>query len=311
MTDSSLHTHPRMKKVLHGHDAVEARLRTAFDQETMHHAWLLSGPKGIGKATLAYDFARYVLAKQEDPERVSYQIEAGSHPSLMVLDIESEESSTKAITVDAVRRINDFLHLTPSNKSWRIVIIDSADDLNRNAANALLKMLEEPSAKVLFLLISHSSGKLLPTLKSRCRKLDIRALPEALIREVVGKELLPEIIAIAAGSPGRAMELASQEGEELYRQVKRFCSEGTKNEEFLKFSEPLISEKNRETYQLVKGLILDITAYAAISNASSSDAAEQAVVWQKLTELFDKEIRLNLDRKTVLMSAFAMIAGEA
>ncbi len=311
MMDSALHTHPRMKKVLQGHAAAEARLRTAFDQETMHHAWLLSGPKGIGKATLAFDFARYVFAKQEDPERVCHQVEAGSHPSLMVLDIESEESSTKAITVDAVRRINDFLHLTPSNKSWRIVIIDSADDLNRNAANALLKMLEEPPAKVLFLLVSHSSGKLLPTLKSRCRKLDIRALPEALVREIVGKDLSPEIISIASGSPGRAMELSSEEGEKLCKQIKNFCTEGTKNESFLAFSEPLIAEKNRETYQLVKDLILDMTAHTALANPSSYNAAEQAEVWQKLTELFDKEIRLNLDRKTVLMSAFAMIAGEA
>ncbi len=181
--------HPRDTRRLFGQEDAERTLLQAFSGGRMHHAWLLCGRAGIGKATLAYRLARHVLASAEDRDPSSLEVDpetaaarqvaALSHPGLLVLrrpyDVRSKRLST-GIPVDEVRRLKSFLGLTAADDAWRVVIVDSADDLSPNAANALLKSLEEPPRRAVFVLISSEPSSLLPTIRSRCRRLNMRPL---------------------------------------------------------------------------------------------------------------------------------------
>ena len=190
--------HPRETRRLFGQEDAERTLLQAFSGGRMHHAWLLCGRTGIGKATLAYRFARHVLARAEerdasslevDPEiAAARQVAALSHPGLLVLrrpyDVRSKRLST-GIPVDEVRRLKSFLGLTAGDDAWRVIVVDSADDLNPNAANALLKSLEEPPRRAVFVLISSEPSSLLPTIRSRCRRLNMRPLNRADLRRAM------------------------------------------------------------------------------------------------------------------------------
>src|SRR6478735_5441874 len=189
--------HPRETRALFGHEAMEGELAQAFAGGRMHHAWLLAGREGIGKATLAYRLARHVLARPEErdpagqslevaPETpAARQIRALSHPGLLLLrrpyDMRSKRIAA-SIPVDEVRRLKSFLGLTAGEGSWRVVIVDAADELNLNAANALLKSLEEPPTRGLFLLVASEPSRLLPTVRSRCRRLELAPLSGEALR---------------------------------------------------------------------------------------------------------------------------------
>lgn len=242
--------HPRDVHAVFGHEAAEAALRSAFDGGRMHHGWLLTGPEGIGKATLAYAFARYVLASVADrttaePGRLAIgaqttaarQISARSHPGLLVIrrtaDAKTKRMST-VIRVEEVRRLKAFLQLTAAEGGWRVVLVDPADDLNPNAANALLKSLEEPPVRTLFLLVTAQPGALLPTILSRCRRLDLAALPPHALQAAVAQALahasephdLPDgaderlrLMALSQGSARRMLELSQAGGLVLYERL--------------------------------------------------------------------------------------------
>ena len=166
-------------------------LAEAFASGRMHHAWLLAGRAGIGKATLAYRLARHVLARPDERDHsgkslevptdsaAARQVAALSHPGLLVLRRPYDTKSKRfvsAIPVDEVRRLKSFLGLTSGENAWRVVIVDTADELNLNAANALLKSLEEPPRRALFMLVASEPSGLLPTIRSRCRRLDLQPL---------------------------------------------------------------------------------------------------------------------------------------
>ncbi|MEM0943982.1 MAG: DNA polymerase III subunit delta', partial [Pseudomonadota bacterium] len=190
--------HPRETVRLIGQAAAEAAFLAAWGEGRLHHAWLLRGPEGIGKATLAYRIARAILAEGpgEDPGLfggptvpetlevpahcpIGARIRAGSEPRLSVLRLGLNERTGKPraqIVVDDVRAVKSFLQLSAADGGWRAVIIDPGDALNRSAANAILKFLEEPPARTLILLVSHAPGGLLPTIRSRCRTLDLAPL---------------------------------------------------------------------------------------------------------------------------------------
>lgn len=213
-----------------GQDRAVGQFSDAWKRRALHHAWLLSGPKGVGKATFAREAATRVLADAAGPpidapglgtpedHRIAKLVEAGSHPDLRWLErLVNDKTNNLArnITVDQVRSLGDLFDLTPALSPWRVVVIDSIDDLEKSAANALLKMLEEPPASTIFFLVSHSPGRLLPTVRSRCRRLDFQSLDDDAMTSILAKAL-PEqkdferarVIAAAGGSAGRAIALA-------------------------------------------------------------------------------------------------------
>ncbi len=237
---------PQNVSFLLGHEASEKILLEAFRSKRMPHAWLIAGPRGIGKATLAYRFARFIISQGgaggggglfgDSPDSLDVpregpvfrQIAQGAHPNLRVLERREDDKGRlrKVITVPDVRRCISFLQMTAAGGNWRVIIVDAADDLNQSSANALLKMLEEPPSKSLLLLVSHRVGSLLPTIRSRCCRLLLAPLDQDSLLQLIARQLpdLPseerQILArLAEGAPGRALELAANAGSELYREM--------------------------------------------------------------------------------------------
>ncbi|MDX2232923.1 MAG: DNA polymerase III subunit delta' [Hyphomonadaceae bacterium] len=216
--------HPRDTYAFQGHEYVEAILADALGGARLHHAWLITGPKGVGKATLAYRFARVALgAKVAGPrpldvngqDPVARRVAALSHGDLFVLrrSLNERGKPRSEIGVDDARGLGGFFSLKSGEGGMRVAIVDAADDLNRNAANALLKTLEEPPPRTVLLLISHAPGGLLPTIRSRCRRLDLRPISADLVRSTVsgatGSAPDEAAVRFAAGRPGRAIALAA------------------------------------------------------------------------------------------------------
>ena len=226
--------HPAANVHLYGHEAAEAFLAASYRSGKGHHAVLIEGPEGIGKATLAFRFANHVLSHpvpseapaalaEPDPAAPAFrQIVAGASHNLLhitrPLDVKTGKIKT-AITVDEVRRAGKFFSQTTGTDSWRIVIVDPADDMNRNAANAILKMLEEPPRRSLFLVLSHAPGRLLPTIRSRCMPLVLRPLADAALRQAlqglslaIAPALETKLMAAAGGSVSQAIKLVNYGG---------------------------------------------------------------------------------------------------
>ena len=213
-----------------GQDKAVDAFASAWATRKLHHAWLLAGPKGVGKASFAHAAARRVLADAagpasglpglatDDAHPMVKLVEAGSHPDMRRLErLVNEKTGNLArnISVDQVRGLCELFDLSPAMSDWRVVIIDSVDELEASGANALLKMLEEPPPNSLFFLVSHAPGRLLPTIRSRCRRLDFQALDDdamTSILEIQAPEVSPaeraKIIAMAGGSGGRALAFA-------------------------------------------------------------------------------------------------------
>lgn len=221
---------PRDRHVLFGQDEPAGALRAAASAGRLHHAWLLGGPEGVGKATLAYRFARWLLAPESerivggdglavDPQgRTARQVSAGSHPNLVVLERlapDGGKAPPRTISVDTVRRSLAFFGTTSADGGHRICIVDPVEDLTLNGANALLKTVEEPPAGALILLVSHRPQQVLPTIRSRCRKLALSALrPDDVERALatlggamVDGPARAKAAATADGSVGQAVAL--------------------------------------------------------------------------------------------------------
>ncbi|WP_028749321.1 DNA polymerase III subunit delta' [Rhizobium mesoamericanum] len=225
---------PAENMKLFGHKQAEAFLGQSYRSGKGHHAILIEGPPGIGKATLAFRFANHVLTHPDptsapellaDPDPaspVSRQIASGASHNLLHLARPIDEKTGKvksAITVDEVRRAGRFFSQTSGTGNWRIVIIDPADDMNRNAANAILKILEEPPKRALFLLISHAPGKLLPTIRSRCLPLKLAPLEDSALGAALAHLGIEandrDLLAAANGSVGEALKLVNYGGGEI------------------------------------------------------------------------------------------------
>ena len=217
---------PRENALLLGQPAAEALLLDALASGRMHHAWLITGPQGVGKATLAYRFARVLLAgltqadtlEMAPSHPVFRRVAAGTHADLLTVEREWDEKKKRLrgeIVIETVRGVAAFLRLTAAEGGWRVVIVDGAEDINRNAANALLKVLEEPPPRTVILLVCAAAGRLLHTIRSRCRRLRLGKLDATVMTELT-RRYLPELgpdqgerlVGLAEGSIGRALQLS-------------------------------------------------------------------------------------------------------
>lgn len=239
--------HPRETDHLFGQDAAQAEFLSAFNTGRLHHGWMITGPRGVGKATLAWKLARFLLAAPDgdgglfgappppdtldvDPDHpVARRIAALSEPRLFLLRRPYDEKGDRLkqdITVEEVRRMKSFFTLSAADGGRRVAIIDSVDEMNTSAANALLKLLEEPPAGVTLFLISHQPSRLLPTIRSRCRELRLAPLapePLAAALEQAGGAIAADeaqpLAQLAGGSVGEAFRMTHLEGLSTYQNL--------------------------------------------------------------------------------------------
>ncbi|WP_087001448.1 DNA polymerase III subunit delta' [Rhizobium sullae] len=317
---------PAENTKLFGHDGAQAFLSQSYRSGKGHHAVLIEGPEGIGKATLAFRFANYVLSNPDpamaptaigDPDpasSVSRQIASGASHNLLYLSRPVDEKTGKvksAITVDEVRRAGRFFSQTSGTGNWRIVIIDPADDMNRNAANAILKILEEPPKRALFLVLSHAPGKLLPTIRSRClplrlSPLDNSALGAALATlGVTGSDA--SMLSAAKGSVGEALKLLNYGGGEIIAAYSEVLSaQGPTARKAMHRLADALSGKDSDTifefFTSYVGDDLMSRARQAARVGQLSAAERLARLQSDINERLAVSDAYNLDRKQTILS---------
>jgi DNA polymerase-3 subunit delta' len=341
---------PRANPDLVGQDAAQAVLGRALGSGRLPHAWLLSGPEGIGKATLAYRFARALLAGPEPtgplpglrPDHpVFRQVALGAHPDLTVIEPERDPRTGRLkseIPVAQVRAATQALHATAAMGGWRVVVIDGAERLNRNAANALLKALEEPPAAAVLLLISHRPAQVAATIRSRCAKLALARLPDALVIDRLAlwvPELGPEqrraVALLARGSLGRALELAGADWLPLYRRLAEALDDAAGNRA-ARYDLALALARDADQRGFVRplGLIQELLGRvlargvgrlgpalfaaepAALDRLVRSRPLDRwARLWEKIGELAAAVDGLNLDRAQALLHILTLLAADA
>ena len=327
MADAVESPHPRDVFELAHAEAAELGWLDALDRGRMHHAWLLVGPEGVGKATFAYRAARRLLGARPDPayglmgsspeHPVSRQVAARAHPDLLVLERDVEDGKARRnIPVDEARRLPEFFSKAPATSPWRVAIIDAADDLNANSANAVLKTLEEPPRRGVLLLVCHVPGRLLPTIRSRCRRLLFRPWPEAEVaaflqaRTGLDPDQAGRIAAMAKGSPGRALALAEagaldidRAALELLRQLPR-----TDESALLALAGELRGQEGARRFELLFERLAEHVKIMVEETAGAEGAGRPEPwldAWSQLTSLPGEAEALNLDRQ----DAFWTVVG--
>ena len=332
---------PRANPLLIGHREAEATISEAIRVGRVHHAWLITGPEGIGKATLAFRFARRLLAADNryacldvDPASpVFRRVAAGAHADLLTVergyDPKRKRMRTQ-IAVEDVRRINPFMSLTPAEGGWRVVVVDGAEDLNQASANALLKILEEPPPRAILLLVCSAAGRLLPTIRSRCRRLRLSALNHPDMATLLAR-YLPQLagnerdrlVALSEGSPGRALLLAEDEGLAIAALVDRVLADiaalaplrgyeiadvlGRSETGFSTFMELLRGNVSAAIRETARGQA-DMAQQRLIGQRSLDAWTE---VWQGLTRLQDETERFALDKRHALVAGLSMLGAPA
>jgi DNA polymerase-3 subunit delta' len=337
---------PREVDRLFGHEAAISEFTEALASGRMHHAWLLVGPEGIGKATLAYRFARAALAEGDraeapdanDPSHPIFRkVAALSHPNLLLIRrswVEKSKRYSQWIGVEEVRRLRAFLGQSAGEQGWRVVMVDRADELNENAANALLKALEEPPPKTLFLLISSAEGRLPVTIRSRARTLRVTALGAddltgavraALVRDgqEADADTLAAAVGLSQGSVRRALELVSSAGIELYREILGALGglpeiDGAKLHRLVdRLAGPANSDRLDLYLSLLLGVIERLVRFTAIGEGatqeeqklakrlvSPANLAHWAEAWEAMSEARAEAQALNLDRGLLLLETW-------
>jgi DNA polymerase-3 subunit delta' len=313
--------HPRDRFDLIPDAAAEAAFLDAFSKGRLHHAWLLCGPEGSGKATFAYRAARRLLGAAPDPTRgplgtspddpVARLVTARSHPDLLVLERAVEGGKTKkSISVDQARDLPEFFSKSPSQAHYRVAIIDAADDLNLNAANALLKVLEEPPERGVLFLVTHAPGRLLATIRSRCRRLAFPVWPLHALEELarnqtgVSSAEAARIAGMAGGSPGRALALASGATLEADQLAQAWVSAPTVDRaEALAVGDKFRGPEGQERFETLMDRLSAAVKVRALEEGASG--ARWAELWSRLSELPDRAAAINLDRGDVLAGALA------
>lgn len=363
--------HPRENPDLVGHEHAEREILDAWSSGRLHHAWLINGPKGIGKATLAYRFARFVLAggnapaadegaalfgEEEmpstrsslaiDPEHpVFRRVAANGHADLQVIErglAEDGKRMQTVIPVEKIRAVGHTMSLTAGEGGWRIIIIDGAEEMNPNAANALLKVLEEPPPRALLLLVTHAPGRLLPTIRSRCCQLRLSSLAPDTVDGLLAKNL-PDLSdsdrrtlgRLSDGSIGRALDLADSGGVALQRDLIALMSSlpGLDMASAHKFADKVAKRDADAAWRTAVDLASRSLADLVAAGARGADLAARGYgpaeaaclirlqtlarpdqwvdAWEKNCSLFAKADSVNLDRKQVMLNALSTMENVA
>lgn len=331
--------HPRETAGFFGHEAAERELLEAYRQNKMAQAWIISGPEGIGKATLAWRLARFLLSYPDrmvpevldatslyvpEDAPVSRRIAALALPDAFLLRREWNEKTKKHFTeirIEDVRKLIHLFHHGSGGGGWRIAIVDSVDDLNRSSANALLKLIEEPPERSLFLLVAHQPGRILPTIRSRCRKLALSALSETEIVQVIRalgpewRDLPQDSVAAAAvgaeGSVREALRLLDGDGV-VFDKALRAMFARLPQVDWLAvhaLADKLTGRDNEFAYETFMTTLyrwLDRTVRAkAEQGASAASLAPYAKAWESITRAARDTEVFNFDKRALILSIFA------
>ncbi len=348
---------PRANPELVGHGEAERRLATASGDGTIAGAWLIGGPEGIGKATLAYRVGRHLLAgggnylfgdvgdmlAMDAADPVFGRIAGGAHGDLMTIEIGFDKQGKKRteIVVEDIRRVEPFFHQSAGEGGWRVAVIDGAERMNRNAANAALKLIEEPPRRSVVLLVSHAPARLLPTIRSRCRKLHLHPLEGEQIALLL-EQYLPQLseadrlplARLSEGSIGRAMQLDALGGLDLYRElIAMVGAEPRMDPAVLHAMADKLGRYGQDAAcrtaldllgawlaRLVRGgtgaqmtgepvLADEPEIMARLTGSGNLD--RWVDVWEKVARLRDRADSLNLDRKQVVLAAFGAVETAA
>lgn len=349
--------HPRETEDLYGHAEAETALHEAFMSGRLHHAWLLTGPAGIGKATLAYRFARFLL-KYGDPRLAGHvdtlhvapdddvfrRVASRGHANVLTLTRPWDDKAKRFKTdlpVSEVRRTFAFFGMKAGEGGWRICIVDTADDMNASSANALLKVLEEPPPQTVFFVLANHPGRLLPTIRSRCRRLALAPLRHDQLMAAVHAHLgdmaegdMEAVARLAQGSVGRALLLAGGGGLDLYRTLHDLLAALPQGDvpgvhaladklarrgadaDYVMFRELLSDWLVRlvrqaagapgQTAEVIAG---ETDLMARLAHGAPLDRWVE--VWEKTARAADRADALNLDRKQVILGAFAALEAAA
>ena len=331
--------HPRETTVLFGHRDAETALLNAYRSGRIPHAWLIGGGQGIGKATLAYQMARFVLAHRNplgsDVQRaetlrvasadpVARHVAAGAHGSLLTLErtLNDKGVMRTVITVDETRETISFFGSTAAVEGWRVCIVDTVDELNPNAANALLKILEEPPQQSLFLLVSHAPARVLPTIQSRCRKLalrplavdDVIAAAAQAANIAIDDPALAEAAEAAEGSVARALTLLGGDALKLHQKTAALLATLPRVDprELHALGEALGGSDRVALAAFIdcvdRWVSERLRADDANANANLPRLARLAEVWEKINRAARDTESYNLERKPLVFSVFGLLA---
>lgn len=333
--DDSEAPHPRTTSVLFGHGNAEAALLAAYRSRRVPHAFLIVGPKGIGKATLAYRLARFVLANPDpaapeveaavslalDPNHpVARRVAAQAQPDLLVLERTVNEKSVlrQQIAVEDVRRTISFFGSTAGEGGWRIAIVDSVDELNRFGANALLKVLEEPPERALLVLVSHSAARVPPTLRSRCRTVMLRPLVEsdvaaALAAATGGAADDPAINAAATaadGSVARALAFLDEDALALRQQALASLERlpALRNEALHALGDALAGTDPQPLAAMLDTVNGWLSQRLDRERGNLNRVARLAEAWERINRATREAAEYNLERKPLIFSIFGLLA---
>lgn len=296
-----------------GHQEQQDLFLKSFESGRIPHAWILSGPEGIGKATFAYHMARYLLSGRQDGNTKCTsgdphyrRMVAQSHGDVYILGREDNSE----IPIDAVRQLNQFLNQTSREGGWRVVIVDGADRLNRNAANALLKRLEEPPHQTMFFLITSYPGKLLPTIRSRCQFMSFNPLSDPQLKKVFAilQKQVPDFASHLQGSPGRLLRLMEGKGPQIFEDLLKVYA----GEDVPAFAQTYGADE--ESFRIVEDLLRNYLHNQILEKAQEQPSlfGEMTVnqsldLYEKIEQLFNDCRQAQLDKKATLTCVLAHI----